>query len=213
MILTRSAILEAVRDKRVKITPFDPQWVGPNSVDLHIGDEISMYGPDILTTRQKFGERKVIVYKMDPERGFLLRPGVLYLTTTREHTYTPEHVPYVDGRSSTGRLGIMVHITAGRGDLGFAGHWTLELVAVAPVVIYPGDRLAQLTLFLPTYAIGGPKPGDQYAGRYQDQGASPVASKLGDDAPPILPQSYTELRQEGPPPRKIPFIQLDGAEG
>ena len=76
--------------------------------------------------------------------GFLLEPGVLYLGSTVEYTETHGLVPIIDGRSSVGRLGIFVHVTAGYGDNGYCGKWTLELACIVPVVIYPNMKICQI---------------------------------------------------------------------
>lgn len=103
--------------------------------------------------------------------GWLLEPGTLYIGSTMERTYTPDLVPMIAGRSSFGRLGVFCHVTAGLGDLGFDGTWTLELAVVEPVIIYPGGRYFQVT-FSPV--IGALK---SYEGRYQCQ-AEPTGSKI-----------------------------------
>jgi dCTP deaminase len=103
--------------------------------------------------------------------GWRLEPGELYLGSTWEYTEIKRHVPYLDGRSSLGRLGVFLHVTAGRGDVGFKGRWTCELVAVKAVWLYPRMRVAQLTLHEP---IGLIRP---YEGRYQGD-AGPVGSRL-----------------------------------
>ena len=80
-----------------------------------------------------------------PESGIDMVPGILYLASTIEYTETHRHVPYLDGQSSVGRLGIAIHATAGRGDVGFCGHWTLEISVVQPVRVYAGMPIGQLT--------------------------------------------------------------------
>lgn len=83
-----------------------------------------------------------------PIGGCKLVPGVLYLASTVEYTETHTTVPHLDGKSSIGRLGIFIHATAGRGDVGFKGHWTLELSVVQPVRVYAGMPIGQLTYHL-----------------------------------------------------------------
>ena len=79
-----------------------------------------------------------------PEDGLLLKPGKLYLGRTKEHTKTNNLVPMLEGRSSIGRLGMFVHITAGFGDVGFEGFWTLEIFVVQPLRIYPNVEICQI---------------------------------------------------------------------
>ena len=78
-----------------------------------------------------------------PKEGLLLQPGTLYLGRTLEYTETHGMVPMLEGRSSVGRLGLFVHVTAGFGDIGFCGYWTLEMFAVQPVRIYAGVAICQ----------------------------------------------------------------------
>jgi deoxycytidine triphosphate deaminase len=107
----------------------------------------------------------------DCEGGWLLKPGVLYIGRTRERTFSPDCAPAIAGRSSLGRLGVFCHVTAGLGDVGFNGTWTLELAVVEPVILYPGGRYFQVTF---STALGEVAP---YAGRYQNQ-VEPTASKI-----------------------------------
>ena len=98
-----------------------------------------------------------------PKHGLVLEPNILYLGSTNEHTETYNLVPKIDGRSSIGRLGISVHITAGFGDIGFKGKWTLEISVVQPVIIYPNMEICQISYYIPYGDI------TEYNGRYQNQ--------------------------------------------
>jgi dCTP deaminase len=77
-----------------------------------------------------------------------LQPGTLYLGVTLEYTETHAHVPFLEGKSSMGRLGIDIHATAGKGDVGFCNHWTLEISCIQPVRIYAGMPVGQLIYFV-----------------------------------------------------------------
>ena len=79
-----------------------------------------------------------------PEEGLVLEPNKLYLGRTNEFTKTEKFVPMLEGRSSTGRLGLFIHVTAGFGDIGFAGYWTLEIFCVQPIKIYPNTQICQI---------------------------------------------------------------------
>ena len=79
-----------------------------------------------------------------PEEGFVLQPNVLYLGRTNEYTKTENYIPMLEGRSSVGRLGVFIHVTAGFGDVGFAGYWTLEIFCVQPIRIYPNVEICQI---------------------------------------------------------------------
>ena len=94
----------------------------------------------VLDMRQPNRTRRIEI----PEEGMVLSPNQLYLGRTVERTETHNLVPMIEGRSSVGRLGLFVHVTAGFGDVGFAGYWTLEMFAVQPVRIYPGVAICQI---------------------------------------------------------------------
>lgn len=79
-----------------------------------------------------------------PEEGLIIEPGTLYLGRTVEYTKTEGCVPMIEGRSSIGRLGLFIHITAGFGDVGFAGFWTLEISCIQPIRIYPFVAICQI---------------------------------------------------------------------
>jgi dCTP deaminase len=118
-------------------------------------------------------EQPTVDLPINPEKGLLLFPGVLYLGSTEEHTESPCFVPTIEGRSSWARLGISVHLTAGFGDTSFRGEWCLELTVVHPTVI----RIGQICQIAYTRPEGEIMP---YQGRYQDQ-KGPQPSKLWQD--------------------------------
>ena len=99
-----------------------------------------------------------------PEDGYILMPGTLYLGETVEYTETTGYVPKIDGRSTTGRLGIVIHLTAGFGDNGFKGKWTLEITVTHPVIVYPNMEIGQLYF----EEIQGDSS-MKYDGKYQNQ--------------------------------------------
>ncbi len=124
----------------ITITPFNESQLGPNSYNLRLANELLMYENFPLDMKKKNEAKKIII----PETGFLLEPNKLYLGRTFEHTKTDNLVPMLEGRSSIGRLGIFIHITAGFGDIGFAGYWTLEISCIHPVIIYPNIEICQI---------------------------------------------------------------------
>lgn len=168
-ILTRSAILAAVESGDIAVTPFRPEMVGPNSIDLFVSPALKRWAegrPLSMTTAREDASLWVDVLPYSLTGESLLIPGVLYLGTTVEKTFTPKHVPYVDGRSSLGRLGISVHCTAGRGDVGFRGAWTLEIHVAQPVYVRFDVPWCQLTLHTAEGDLS------EYSGRYQGQGGA-----------------------------------------
>ena len=124
----------------IVIEPFDESNLNPNSYNMTLHDEIMIYEEVVLDMRQPNRVRRIQI----PPDGLVLNPNQLYLGRTVEYTETHNFVPMIEGRSSIGRLGLFVHVTAGFGDVGFRGHWTLEMFAVQPVKIYPGVPICQI---------------------------------------------------------------------
>ena len=124
----------------IQIEPFSESNLNPNSYNLSLHHEIMVYEEVVLDMRQSNRVRRLSL----PADGLVLSPNQLYLGRTCEYTETHNHVPMIEGRSSVGRLGLFVHVTAGFGDVGFKGYWTLEMFAVQPVRIYPGIPICQI---------------------------------------------------------------------
>ena len=143
MILSDAEILKAIEKGDIVITPFDKITLGSNSYDVHLSKHLAQYEDEILDAK-KHNEVKHFDI---PEEGFVLEPGELYLGSTQEYTETHKHVPFLEGKSSTGRLGIDIHATAGKGDVGFCGYWTLEISVSKPVRVYTGMPIGQLIYY------------------------------------------------------------------
>ena len=198
MILSDSAILQAIEKNEIVIEPFERKCLGSNSYDVHLSENFAVYAG---FTSLVYGEDdKAVNMGMDKnymnnfplnakennpvfhfkisEEGFILRPGILYLASTVEYTETHGYVPFIDGKSSTGRLGISIHVTAGRGDSGFKGHFTLEISVVQPVKVFPGMPIGQLIY----HTIQGEV--------LQPYSAKPTAKYNNTDPKPIASQMY-----------------------
>lgn len=143
MILSDKTILEEIKKGTILIEPFDPKCLGTNSYDVHLGKYLATYEDDVLDAR-KHNEIKVFEI---PDEGYVLEPNTLYLGVTKEYTETLEHVPFLEGKSSVGRLGIDIHATAGKGDVGFCNTWTLEISVTQKVRIYHAMPIGQLIYF------------------------------------------------------------------
>lgn len=143
MILSDLRILEEIEKGSIVIEPFDQKYLGSNSYDVHLGRHLAIYEEKTLDAKK----HNSIAHFEIPETGFILQPGMLYLGVTEEYTETHAHVPFLEGKSSTGRLGIDIHATAGKGDVGFCNTWTLEISCVHPVRIYAGMPIGQLIYF------------------------------------------------------------------
>ena len=144
MILSDSKILEEIEKGTIVIEPYDRKNLGSNSYDVHLGKYLAMYDNDTLDAKK----HNTITHFDIPEDGYVLLPGILYLGVTEEYTESHKHIPFLEGKSSTGRLGIDIHATAGKGDVGFCNHWTLEISVVKPVRIYAGMPIGQLIYFV-----------------------------------------------------------------
>src|ERR1035437_5674388 len=143
MILSDTKILECVKNGEIVITPFDVKNMGGNSYDVHISKHLAQYTDGMIDAKKHNQIRHFEI----PEEGYVLQPGQLYLGSTLEYTESHKHVPFLEGKSSTGRLGIDIHATAGKGDVGFCNTWTLEISVTQPVKIYAAMPIGQLIYF------------------------------------------------------------------
>ena len=126
--------------KNIIIEPYNKKQLNSNSYNVKLHNKLLVYKNDILDMKVNNEVEEIII----PESGYTLQPNQLYLGRTVEYTKTDNYVPMIEGRSSIGRLGIFIHITAGFGDVGFAGYWTLEIFCIKPIIIYPNVEIDQL---------------------------------------------------------------------
>jgi dCTP deaminase len=176
----------------IVIEGYDPARLNPNSYNLTLHDELMVYEEVVLDMAKPNRVRRLTI----PEEGIVLSPNQLYLARTVERTTTHNLVPQIEGRSSIGRLGLFVHVTAGFGDVGFSGFWTLEMFAVQPVRIYAGVPICQIFYHEITGEI------TEYASKYQhnrDIQPSLLFEELrrGDEADPQLPLNFGMERPAG----------------
>lgn len=205
-ILTGKSIVKAIDSGDICIDPFDQDAVSfedrlnPASYDLTLGHKVAVYRavtsgdfaapePHLhagLGLYPKDGvldaakPNEVLEHEMEPGKPFYLRPGIGYLMHTAERIHTEKYVPIIDGKSSIGRLFVTCHITAGFGDAGFDGQYTLEVVAFHPVLVYPGMRFCQMRF----HTMEGEVVSYKRKGNYQ--------GKLAEG--PIPSQSYKMFR-------------------
>ncbi|WP_099204434.1 dCTP deaminase [Scatolibacter rhodanostii] len=139
MILSGKEIEKNI-GKDIIIEPYDHRRLNPNSYNLSLCNELLVYENRELDMKIPNPAKKIII----PEEGLLLEPNKLYLGRTNEYTRTENMVPMLEGRSSIGRLGIFIHVTAGFGDVGFSGFWTLEIFCIQPIRIYPNVEICQI---------------------------------------------------------------------
>jgi dCTP deaminase len=139
MILSGKEILSKM-GKDLVIEPFDESSLNPNSYNLRLHQDLLVYTDEVLDMKKPNPTRSLTI----PEEGLVLEPGQLYLGRTVEYTRTDKYVPMLEGRSSIGRLGLFVHVTAGFGDVGFAGYWTLEMHCLKPIRVYANVEICQI---------------------------------------------------------------------
>ncbi|MBK8701643.1 MAG: dCTP deaminase [Saprospiraceae bacterium] len=143
MILTDIEIRSAIEAREIVIIPFDSLCLGTNSYDVHLSPYLAVYTDEVLDAKKHNPVRHFEI----PDEGIVLQPGTLYLGSTLEYTETHKSVPFLEGKSSVGRLGIDIHATAGKGDVGFCNHWTLEISCSKAVRVYAGMPIGQLIYF------------------------------------------------------------------
>jgi len=145
MILTGSSIVDEVKNGTITIKPFAKDLVNPNSYNYRLGDELLVLDDEILDVRKSPTTKRIII----PEEGYVLQPGKVYLGHTYETIGSSDYVPSLIGRSSLGRLGLFLQITADLGHIGTGHKWTLELKVVQPLRVYPGMRIGQVSFWKP----------------------------------------------------------------
>jgi len=173
MILSDNRILEEIEKKTILIQPYKREFLGSNSYDVHLSKHLATYKDRVLDAKK----HNEIVHFEIPEEGYELQPGELYLGVTEEYTETHTHVPFLEGKSSTGRLGIDIHATAGKGDVGFCGNWTLEISCKIPVRIYKGMPIGQL-IYFPVLGEVHEKYNQKSSAKYSGQPNRPVESMM-----------------------------------
>jgi dCTP deaminase len=173
MILSDRKIRDEIREGRIVIRPYRPECLGSNSYDVHLGPYLATYRTGALDARRDNAIREFRI----PPGGYVLVPGQLYLGVTEEYTETHAFVPFLEGKSSVGRLGIDIHSTAGKGDVGFCNYWTLEMSVKLPVRVYAGMPIGQLIYF----EISGPVDRSYSAKRtakYRTVSPHPIPSRM-----------------------------------
>jgi len=173
MILTDKKILDEMAKGTIVISPFDRSHLGSNSYDVHLGRHLAVYKNDILDARL---HNEIDALEI-PDSRLILLPHRLYLGVTAEYTETHRHVPFLEGKSSVGRLGIDIHATAGKGDVGFCNTWTLEISVKQPVRVYHSMPIGQLIYFEISGEIGTPY-GTKASAKYAARTDRPVESMM-----------------------------------
>ena len=173
MILTDLAILKAIEEGDILVEPYDRNCLGTNSYDVHLSKYLACYIDDVIDAKK---HNQVEHFEI-PDDGIVLQPGKTYLGSTLEYTETRSFVPFLEGKSSVGRLGIDIHATAGKGDVGFCNHWTLEISVSQPVRVYAGMPIGQLIYF----KVEGEVEGDyqsKSSAKYNQRTPKPMESMM-----------------------------------
>lgn len=173
MILTDKKILEEMENGKIVIEPFTMTNLGTNSYDVHLGKWLAIYDDDVLDAKKHNKVKRLEI----PEEGIILVPQRLYLGVTEEYTETFDYVPFLEGKSSVGRLGIDIHATAGKGDAGFCNTWTLEISVKQPVRVYAGMPIGQIIYFKVEGDVGTPYNMKSSA-KYTERTIYPVESMM-----------------------------------
>jgi dCTP deaminase len=182
MILSDVTIREEIKAGRIQIDPFDESCIQPSSVDLHVDAQFRVFAnsryPYIDVRREMPDLTDLVeVAEGDP---FILHPGEFVLGSTLERVGIPDDmVARLEGKSSLGRLGLLIHSTAGYVDPGWDGYLTLELSNVAnlPITIYPAMKIGQISFFRLSTPAERPYGSSQTKSKYQGQ-RGPTASRF-----------------------------------
>ena len=172
MILSDRTIREEIDAGRIVIDPFDPTCVQPSSVDLHVDNQFRVFANSrypYIDVKEEMPDLTELV-EVKPDEPFILHPGEFVLGSTAERVGIPNDlVARLEGKSSLGRLGLLIHSTAGYVDPGWDGYLTLELSNVAnlPITLYPGMRIGQISFFKLTTPADVPYglAGNKYQGQ------------------------------------------------
>jgi dCTP deaminase len=188
MILSDRDIRDAIESGRIVIEPYDARCIQPSSVDLHVDSQFRVFANSrypYIDVRKDMPDLTELVEVKDDE-PFILHPGEFVLGSTLERVGIPDDlVARLEGKSSLGRLGLLIHSTAGYVDPGWDGYLTLELSNVAnlPITLYPGMKIGQISFFRLTTPAETPygKAGNKYQGQ-----RGPTASRFFEDFTPEI---------------------------
>ena len=174
MILSDRTLREEIAAGRIVLDPFEPANVQPSSIDLRVDRYFRVFRNhtsrviDVKLNQEDLTE----LVEIAEDDCFILHPGEFVLGSTTERVSVPDDlVARIEGKSSLGRLGLLIHSTAGFIDPGFDGHITLELANVAnlPITIYPGMKIGQVSFLRMTTSADHPYGSSALGSKYQGQ--------------------------------------------
>ena len=185
MVLSDRTIKEEIANKRIVIDPLDPEDIQPASIDVHLDSQLLVF----RNSRKPFIDIKkdvgdlTDIEKIGEDNPFILHPGEFVLGSTLEYIEIPDDVvARLEGKSSLGRIGLLIHSTAGYVDPGWKGHLTLELSNVAnlPITLYRGMKIGQISFLRLTSASDNVYGSEKLGSKYQGQ-TQPTASRIHRD--------------------------------
>ncbi len=184
MVLSDRSIREALATGHIKIEPVDDSCIQPSSVDLHVDRYFRLFRNHTSRVIDVRENQEDLTELVDTgEDALILHPGEFVLGSTLEKVTLPNDlVARLEGKSSLGRLGLLIHSTAGFVDAGWDGHLTLELsnVASLPITVYPGMKIGQISFLQMTTAADHPYGSDGLQSKYQGQWG-PTPSRYADN--------------------------------
>ncbi len=175
MVLSDRTIKQEIAQGRIIIEPLDPSCIQPASIDVHLDKKLLVFKtwryPFYIDVKQNIDDLNELV-EIDEDSPFFLQPGEFVLANTLESISLPNDlVARLEGKSSLGRIGLLIHSTAGYVDPGWRGHLTLELSNVArlPVTLYYGMKIGQVSFLRLTSPVERPYGSEGLGSKYQDQ--------------------------------------------
>src|SRR5580700_9144276 len=173
MVLSDRSIREAIESGRIVIDPLGVDCIQPSSVDLHVDQYFRLFRNHTSRVIDVRENQEDLTELVDTgEEPLILHPGEFVLGSTKERVTLPDDlVARLEGKSSLGRLGLLIHSTAGFVDAGWDGHLTLELSNVAnlPITVYPGMKIGQISFIKMTTSADQPYGSEELGSKYQGQ--------------------------------------------
>lgn len=186
MVLSDRTIKEEIAKGRLIIEPLDPSCIQPASIDVRLDKKLLVFKrrgyPFYIDVKQNMDDLTEVV-EVNSDSPLFLNPGEFVLASTLESITLPDDiVGRLEGKSSLGRMGLLIHSTAGYVDPGWQGHLTLELSNVArlPITLYYEMKIGQISFLRLTSAVDKPYGSAELGSRYQGQ-TEPTASKYYED--------------------------------
>ena len=185
MILSDRTIKESITSGRIVVDPYDESYVQPSSIDLRVDRFFRVFENHrypYIDPKQPQEDLTTLV-EVSEQEPFMLHPGEFVLGSTLERVQLGEDiVARLEGKSSLGRIGLLIHSTAGFVDPGFDGYLTLELsnVATLPIAIYPGMKIGQISFYQLTTPADHPYGSTSAGSKYQGQ-RGPTPSRVSQD--------------------------------